>query len=244
MTRSLSPGPASAAWTTGLLIAQFVLIWTTFFILSSAIGWPASLGDPAAVALPRLTENAGAVMAGYGFYMLAALLLVPATATLNARLGISPALAQLTLALAVLSAVFKAIGIGRWLFVMPSLAEAWRVPGADHATLSIVFDALNAYAGGVGEGLGVGLISGLWTVIVGGLIATRRGPHARWGSRLVGGYAVITGLGLFLTVPGALGVEMGPVLTLTNIAWQFALLFIALWAAAALRRSVVRGAGQ
>jgi len=62
------------------------------------------------------------------------------------------------------------------------------------------------------------------TRVVGGLIATRRGPHARWGSRLVGGYTVITGLGLFLTVPGTLGVEMGPVLTLTNIAWQFALL--------------------
>ena len=207
------------------LIAQFVLIWTTFFILSAAVGWPASLDDPAAVALPRLIEQADAVFLGYGAYLLAALLLVPATAALNARLGLTGGLASLTLGLAVLSAVFKTIGISRWLFAMPMLADAWAVPGADQTSIALNFDLLNAYAGGVGEVLGVGLISGVWTLVVGAVVAGRRG----WTAKLVGGWAVLAGAGLFLTIPGGFGVEMGPTLTLTNIAWQFALLFLALW---------------
>jgi hypothetical protein len=37
-------------WSALLFVAQFILIWTTFFILSWAIGWPSSLSDPASVA--------------------------------------------------------------------------------------------------------------------------------------------------------------------------------------------------
>lgn len=79
------------------LIAQFLLILTTFVVLSGAIDWPASLDDPASVALPRLITQAGPVMIGYGSYLIAALLLVPATAGLNGRLGLSGPVAGLAL---------------------------------------------------------------------------------------------------------------------------------------------------
>lgn len=214
------------------LTGQFVLIWTTFFVLSAAIDWPASLGDPASIALPRLAENGPAVMLGYACYLAAALLLVPAAAALNGRLGLTGPLAQASVALATLSAMAKVIGISRWLFVMPDLADAWAMPGANTADIELLFSALNAYAGGIGEVVGVGLVSGAWSLTVaaalwrvGGMVPTA-----------LAGLLGLTGLGLFLTVPAGFGLELGPVLTLSNIAWQFALFGVGLWALTPVRK--------
>jgi hypothetical protein len=232
MTALNGPSRVSGLWAGLTLTTQFVLIWTTFFVLSSAIGWPASLDDPASIALPRLAEDGPAVMLGYGCYLLAALLLVPATAALNGRLGISGPLAQATLGLAVVSAVAKMIGISRWLFVMPDLAVAYGQPGADLGGIDQLFSAINAYAGGIGEVIGVGLVSGVWSLTVaaalwrvGGMVPTA-----------LAGLLGLTGLGLFLTIPAGLGMELGPVLTLTNIAWQFALFAVGLWALTPVRK--------
>ncbi len=205
-----------------LLIAQFIAIWATFFILSSAIGWPASLDDPASMALPRLLENQTAVFSGYGLYLLAALLLVPATAALSVRLNLGPALSAFLLGTSVVSALAKTIGISRWLFAMPDLARAYVAPGADQNGIALVFDALNAYAGGIGEIVGVGLVTGIWTLATGIVLA-------RHGAPIIGCFAALAGAGLFLTIPAGFGVELGPVLTLTNIVWQFALLAIGIW---------------
>ena len=207
------------------LTIQFFLILATFVILSGAINWPASLDDPASVALPRLIEQAGPVMIGYGSYLIAALLLVPATAGLNGRLGLTGAVAGLALALATLSAIAKAIGISRWLFAMPGLAQAYVAPGADQSTVALVYDTLNAYAGGIGEALGVGLVSGVWTLLFGVTVLKSPGLVAKG----VGGLLIIGGLSLFLTIPAVFGVELGPVLTISNIVWQVSLLGLGLW---------------
>lgn len=232
MTRTASLAARIAGlWAALTLTAQFVLIWTTFFVLSSAIGWPASLDDPASIALPRLLENEAAVMVGYGCYLLAALLLVPATAAINARLGLTGAVAGLTLSLATLSATAKVIGISRWLFVMPGLAQAYVQPGAEIGGIDMLFAALNSYAGGIGEIVGVGLVSGVWSLVVAWALWRVPGivPTA------LAGFLALTGLGLFLTIPAGFGLELGPILTLGNIAWQFALLGIGLWALTPVR---------
>ena len=211
---------AAAALTT-----QFFLILATFIILSGAINWPASLDDPASVALPRLIQQASPVMIGYGSYLLAALLLVPATAGLNGRLGLTGSVAGLALALATLSAIAKAIGISRWLFAMPGLAQAYVAPGADQATVALVYDTLNAYAGGIGEALGVGLVSGVWTLLFGMVVLRSPGVIAKG----LGAFLLICGLSLFLTIPASFGVELGPALTISGFGWQFSLLGLGLW---------------
>lgn len=231
MTASPAPSRVSGLWAGLTLSAQFVLIWTTFFILSSAINWPASLGDPAAIALPRLVENEPAVLTGYLSYLAAALLLVPATAALNGRLGLSGPLAGLNLSLATLAALAKTVGISRWLFVMPDLAHAYSQPDADTGGIDLLFSAINAYAGGIGEVIGVGLVSGLWSLAIASALWRLGGvlPTA------LAAFLGLTGLGLFLTIPAGFGMELGPVLTLTNIAWQFALFAIGLWALTPVR---------
>jgi hypothetical protein len=154
-------------WSALLFVAQFILIWTTFFILSSAIGWPSSLSDPASVALPRLLANRPAVLIGYGCYLMAALLIVPTVASFNGLFAVKGPLAGFTLALAGLSPMAKAIGISRWLFAMPGLATAYVADGADKASIATLFQTLNAYAGGIGEVVGVGLVSGVLTLLLG-----------------------------------------------------------------------------
>ncbi len=208
-----------------ILILQFALMWTAFFILSAAINWPVSLDDPASIALPRMLEQAQPIMTGYGCYLMVGLLLLPATAALNARLGLSRAVAGFTIALATFSAMAKSIGITRWLFVMPDLAQAYTADGADQAAISHIFEALNAYAGGIGEILGVGLISGVWTICI--AVSVFRAPGAF--AKFVGGFAMVTGLGLIATIPAGFGVDLGPVLTLSGIAWQFSLFALAIW---------------
>lgn len=216
-----------------ILTAQFILMGIAFLVLSSAINWPASLDDPAAISLPRIFKQAEAVRLGYSCYLVMALLLIPATAALNDRLGVKGQMAATTMALAVFSAMAKTIGIGRWLFAMPGLAEAYVAPGADHDAIATVFMALDSYAGGIGEVIGVGLMTGIWTLIIAGAVFVSQGPAAK----VLGTAAFFAGLSLFLTIPAGFGVELGPVLTLSNVGWLATFLAIGLWCLRPVRRA-------
>ncbi len=235
MTRSLFDNAPNNAgrWAAALFIIQFVLIWITFFILSAAIDWPASLDDPAAVALPRLLAHRTDVLTGYSLYLLSALLLVPAVAALCARVSARQGLDRVMMGFAGLSAVAKTIGISRWLFAMPELAKAYATPDANRGAIVIVFQALNDYAGGIGEVVGVGLVAGLLTIMLGWTILQQRGRAAR----LVGSFSIVAGLLLFANVLGGFGIEIGGILTLSNVVWQFALLGIGLWSLTTPRRT-------
>lgn len=225
MPQSSMPSQAGR-WAALFLIAQFTLMWTAFFILSSAINWPISLDDPASIALPRVLEQSQPMMLGYACYLMVGLLLIPATAALNARLGLTGGWAGATLALATFSAIAKSIGITRWLFAMPTLAQAYIASDADQATIAVIFETLNAYAGGVGEILGVGLISGVWTLLIARSLFRTPGALAKPLAIFLG----LSGVILLGTIPAGFGVDLGPVLTLSGIVWQFALFGLALWA--------------
>ncbi|MGB3135418.1 MAG: DUF4386 family protein, partial [Nodosilinea sp.] len=186
---------------------------------------PASLDDPASITLPRLLEHYSSVMTGYSLYLIVALLLVPATAALNVRFGITKLLGQTLLALAAISAMAKAIGITRWLFGMPVLAQAYSTTGSQDV-IDLLFTTLNEYAGGIGEILGVALVTGIWTVLMGAVVMQSRGRTAT----IAGGFVVAMGLSLFASIPAGFGVDVGPVLTVSNIGWQFGMLAIALMA--------------
>ena len=229
------PGRYAAA----ILIGQYFLMLAAYLILSTTINWPVSLDDPASIALPRLLEFAQPIRTGYTCYLAVGILFIPATIALNARLRLAGPLAQATLALAIFSAIAKSIGISRWLFAMPVLAQAYIVPGADKATIGVTFDMLNAYAGSIGEILGVGLLSGLWTLLVGGVIFSKPGRF----TKPLGAFVFVTGVLLLATVPGGFGVEtvfgiaMGDLLTLNGIVWQASLLLIGIWLLTAPRHA-------
>lgn len=210
-----------------LLISQFIAMWGAFGILAPAINWPASLDEPPAVMLPLILQQSGPVFLGYLSYLVHALLLIPIAALLPSALGMDGATERFSVVTGAFAGLAKALGITRWIFLMPSLAAAYTAPGAGsdvQAAVSVVYQAFNAYAGGVGEILGVGLFAGIWTVI---LSANLIGS----GKRLLGGAGIISALLLFSTLPSVVGIESPILLTLSGIVWQFWTLALAvqLW---------------
>jgi hypothetical protein len=159
-TRVQKPAQARSTWLGTLLIADALLALAPVAILGAAIGWPASLDRPAAEQLAAIHAQAGAVSFGYAVYLLYSVLVAPVMIGLAARSfgGLQGPLAATVATFGALSALARSIGILRWLTVMPVLAAAHA--GADPASrtqIELVFSAVTAYGGGIGEVLGVGL---------------------------------------------------------------------------------------
>ena len=165
-----------------LLIADALLAFAPVAVLAPAIGWPASLGKPAAEQLGAIASAPGAVVAGYGLYLLYSVLVAPLMIGLAARLqgGLSSPLGMTVAAFAALSALARSIGILRWLTVMPALATAHAAADpATRAQIELLFKAITTYGGGIGEVLGVSLFMALsvGTLSVGALL---RGGLPTW----------------------------------------------------------------
>jgi hypothetical protein len=180
-----------------LLTVEGLLIFVPLAVLGAAIGWPGSLGDPAATALPRLLENEGAVRAGYAVYLLYSVLFLPVAVWTTRALtgGSQSALARVAVGFAVASVLARTIGISRWLLAMPGLAEAHRdaADPAVRAAVSVQYDVLNDFGGGVGEVLGVSLFAVGWLVCT-AVAGLRAGAAPRW--LLIAGLPVAAGLAL------------------------------------------------
>ncbi|WP_293865484.1 DUF4386 domain-containing protein [uncultured Alsobacter sp.] len=214
-----------------LVLAQVVLFMIPLIVLGSAIGWPASLRLPAAEALPLIAAKAEAVQLGYWGYLVTAVAMVPLAVALRrhfASRGANGMINDTMVAFGVAAAILKTLGIVRWLTAMPMLALAHgnaADPGR-RAAVETAYAALNGYAGSVGELLGVQLVSGLWMILVGVLLA-------RTDRRAVGIAGAVVGAGfaanaLRSAVPAleVLSAVMPPV----GLAWL-------LWLAVALWRS-------
>lgn len=144
-----------------ILIVDALLAFAPVIVLGSAIGWPVSLSLPAAQQLALIGAHPGAVAAGYGLYLLYSLLIAPAMIGLAALTfgDLRRPFAATVVAFAALSALARAIGILRWLTVMPALAAAHAVAiPAERAQIELIFTAITRYGGGIGEVLGVSLL--------------------------------------------------------------------------------------
>jgi hypothetical protein len=206
-----------------LLIADAVLSFVPVVILGAAIGWPASLGKPAAEQLTAIASQPGAVAAGYAVYLIYSILVAPVMIGLAARTfgDLSRPLAATVAAFGALSALARSIGILRWLTVMPVLATAHT--GADPALrtqIEWLFTGLTAYGGGIGEVLGVSVFM---AASVGSLsvAAWMRGGMPRW----LAGLGIISALLLAgLALPVLRGPDLVPVAAAVSLlsAWMTA----------------------
>lgn len=160
-----------------LLIADALLSFAPVAILGAAIGWPASLDKPAAEQLAAIAAAPQGVALGYGIYLLYSVLVAPLMIGLAARVGggLHQPLAATVAAFGVVSALARAIGILRWLTVMPLLAGAHAAgDAATRAQIDVVFDAVHAYGGGIGEILGVSVFMALSVGLLSAAALARR----------------------------------------------------------------------
>ena len=208
--------------TAALLIIEGLLMFVPVIVLGAAINWPASLDEPASVNLPLILEQAGAVRFGYVAYMIYSVLVLP-IAVLTARLAAgeqrSNAALQMAVGFGVASAVLRVLGIIRWLIPMPVLARIYTDPATSDATresVAVMYDMLNAYAGSVGEVLGVGFFAALWIVTLSiGMLQT--GAVPRWFALY--GFVVAAGLATGLLEIWA--VDLGALVAITVSLLQF-----------------------
>jgi len=168
-----------------LLLVEFLLIFAPLAILGAAINWPTSLDEPASVNLPLILEQAGAVKLGYFLYLIYSVLIIPVAFVISRIVGGTPGhntLLQIANGFAVGSAVLRVLGIIRWLIPMPILAQVYTDPATTPATreaVAVMYDMLNAYAGSVGEVLGVGLFAALWVGVT-AVVILRNGTLPGW----------------------------------------------------------------
>jgi len=166
-----APQASGRPWLGSATIALAVLFNVPYAVLASIFDYPAILREPAGEVLARFAAGgSGLLLTWYGF-ALAALALVPlasALAITPARLAARPGLAIGAALAGVLAGITQAIGLVRWVFVMPDLARAATGDDPAAATAAIhTFTLINAYGGvAVGEHLGQ-----LLTALFAGMLA-------------------------------------------------------------------------
>ncbi|MBM7771062.1 hypothetical protein JOD54_001266 [Actinokineospora baliensis] len=196
-----------------LLLVEGLLLFVPVVVLGAAVGWPASLGEPAATVLPQVAENETALRLGYVAYLAYSALFLPVALWVTATLAPDrqdSRLARLGLAFAALSAVARCVGIVRWLTAMPDLAHDWQA-GANREAIAVQYDVLNSFAGGVGELLGVSLFAAGWLFCL-----VKIADIPLW----LKGFTAITAVALALPLVELLGVDAGALISVGSATVQ------------------------
>lgn len=148
-------------WLAWACIAMAVLFNVPYAILASIYDYPAVLRGPAATALDLFAAGGPTLVLSWHAFALAAFALAPlavALAITPGRIARNPALAVSTALFGALAGVTQAMGLWRWVFVVPGLARDHAAPAASAAAKAAAeqgFALLNQYAGvAIGEHLG------------------------------------------------------------------------------------------
>ena len=200
------------------LIALAIFFNLPFSRLAATFDYPDILRQPGPVILEAFQAGGVDLIATWYAFALAAMLMVPvalAHAFAKGRMTAMPELAVSATILGVLAGVLQAMGLLRWVLVVPGLAATGDVEG---------FALIHAYAGlGLGEHLGMLLTAGHVALV--GAMQRREGTHpiSRLGvSKLGFGTAALIGVGALEGPALALGLP-GQVMALSAVAGYMAL---------------------
>jgi hypothetical protein len=194
--------------TAAVLIFLGVYINIPFSILGAIFDYPRILRQPTGEVLMRFHQGGTRLIAVWYAFAICPVLMIVVAKLLHRILRIEHKdLASVSATFGVLAGVFQVLGLIRWVFVVPVLANAYTDPAATVATknaVEIVFQALHQYAGvAVGEHLGQ-LFTALWVVMISAAML-RSSAFRRWQGFVGIAIAILMFLGLvdgFATVAG------------------------------------------
>ena len=170
---------------TGVLLILTPIAFNVFFtLLSITFEYPDILREPTGYVLRQFDAGGNGLVAIWYGFMFTAVLFVPLAILVHKALARedTPYIAVAT-AFGVVAGVVQFLGLVRWPFLVPYLADTYLDPassGATRESVAVVFQAFNQYAGvAVGEHLGY-LFTGIWTALVALAMFGSQLPFRRW----------------------------------------------------------------
>ena len=170
---------------TGIVLILTPIAFNALFtLLSVTFEYPDILREPTGYVLRHFDAGGSSLVATWYGFMLTAVLLVPVAVLVHKALTRedTPYMAVAT-TFGVIAGVVQFLGLVRWPFLVPYLADTYLDPASSAATrasVAVVFEAFNRYAGvAVGENLGY-LFTGLWTRVVALAMFGSALPFRRW----------------------------------------------------------------
>lgn len=209
--------PTKTVRATGILLIAVPLVFTAGFTgLQMTFEYPDILRHPAGEVLTRFAAG-GADLHLYWYAMMAAALaMIPATIGFGLmQWGRDNYLAALSIGAGVLAGLVQALGLLRWVILVPGLAASYVAPGATEGQQQMataLFDATNRYLGmGVGEHFGY-LFTAAWTLLAAMLIARQH--------RLVAAAGAVIALGVLFGMAEPFGAPLaGTINSISYTLW-------------------------
>lgn len=159
------------ATVTGLLLILVPIAFNvTFFMLQRAFEYPDILRKPTDAVLRRFQEGGGSLRRLWYAFTFSAVLFTPVPVLVQQLFQpVVPWFLGVGTTLGVLAGAVQFLGLIRWPFLVPTLAEMYTRPKASQATrdaVEVVFQAFHRYVGvAIGEHLGY-IFTSLWTLLL------------------------------------------------------------------------------
>ena len=159
------------ATVTGLLLILVPVAFNvTFFMLQKAFEYPDILRKPTDTILRRFRQGGGSLRRMWYAFTFSAVLFTPVPVLVQQLFQPDvPWYLPAGTTLGVLAGAVQFLGLIRWPFLVPTLAEMYTRPKASQATreaVEVVFQAFHRYVGvAIGEHLGY-IFTSLWTILL------------------------------------------------------------------------------
>lgn len=152
-----------------LLIIVPVLFNAASFALQRSFEYPAILRKPTEEVMTRFSAGGSRLRATWYGFAFTGLLFLPIPVLMQQLFPTPPWYLPVATVLGVIAGVVQVIGLLRWSFLVPVLANVWKDPAATAAhkdAAEVVFEAFHKFVGGgIGEHLGY-LLTAVWTILV------------------------------------------------------------------------------
>ncbi len=206
---------------TGLLLIIVPLAFNiTFFLLQRAFEYPDILRKPTEDILRRFKDGGAPLRRLWYAFAMSAVLFTPVPVLVQQVFGPeAPWFLVVGTVIGVLAGVVQFLGLIRWPFLVPSLADIYTDPQSTPATresVAVTFQAFHRYVGvAIGEHLGY-LFTSIWTILL--CIAVVQTSVV---NPLVGWLGIIPALGVFIGVFEETGFKAaGAVNAISYILWS------------------------
>ena len=207
-------------FTGSLLILLPIAFHVLFFLLQRTFEYPDILRKPTDYILSRFNAGGRQLILIWYSFALTGLLFIP-TAILVHQVFAGDDIPYMAVAttIGVLAGLVQFLGLIRWTFLVPYLAQTYFEPNSSQATrdsITTVFQAFHRYAGvAIGEHLGY-LCTSIWTAFI-ALAITQSPPFNAW----LGWAGLIPAIGIFIGLFEEAGFKAaGAINAISYILWS------------------------